>query len=69
MTDFDELPEELRATLAHELRTPLAAILGYAELLESRSDERTRLEAARVIREAAERISAMVERAFGPAGR
>jgi signal transduction histidine kinase len=66
VTGFDELPEELRAELAHELRTPLAAILGYAELLESRSDERTRLEAARTIREAAERISATVERAFGP---
>jgi len=50
------LPDEPRAALAHELRTPLAAIVGYAELLERRPDERTRLEAAARIKEAAQRI-------------
>jgi CheY-like chemotaxis protein len=45
----------------HELRAPLAVISGYAELLRSRSDEETRLEASRRILDAAERLGACIE--------
>lgn len=61
MKEFEDLPEELRSALAHELRTPLSVIVGYAELLGARSDEETRLEAARMIKEAADRISATLD--------
>ena len=47
---------ERLAALDHELRTPLAAISGYAELLETRDDEATRLEAARMIAASVERL-------------
>lgn len=48
---------ELRAQLAHDLKTPLAVIIGYGELLGTRDDEATRLEASRMIVQAAERLS------------
>jgi len=44
------------STLAHELKTPLAVIAGFAELLAARDDERTRLEASARIMEATERL-------------
>jgi signal transduction histidine kinase len=44
------------STLAHEFKTPLAVIVGFAELLSARDDERTRLEASRRITEASERL-------------
>jgi signal transduction histidine kinase len=44
------------STLAHELKTPLAVIAGFAELLAARDDERTRLEASARIKEATERL-------------
>jgi CheY-like chemotaxis protein len=47
--------------LLHELKSPLAVISGYAELLEQRGDERTRLEAARRIREAVDQLGEMLE--------
>lgn len=49
------------SALAHALRTPLAVIIGYAELLQARDDERTRREAAHRITEAAERLSTEIE--------
>lgn len=52
---------ERAALLDHELRTPLAMIVGYAELLETRDDERTRDEATKRIREAAERLGSLIE--------
>jgi signal transduction histidine kinase len=61
-TELDRVPEELLAALSHELRTPIAVIAGYAEILGSRSDEKTRLEAAARISEAAQRLSETVER-------
>jgi CheY-like chemotaxis protein len=51
-------PDDL---LLHELKAPLAVISGYAQLLELRGDERTRLEAARRIREAVERLEEMFD--------
>ena len=44
------------SSLAHELKTPLAVIVGFAELLAARDDERTRREAATRIMAASERL-------------
>ena len=61
MSSERERSEALSA-LSHELRTPLAAITGFAELLQARDDERTRVEASTRIMEAAERLSAAIDR-------
>jgi signal transduction histidine kinase len=53
--------EELVATVAHQVKTPLAVIRGYAELLGVRDDEATRHEAAAQIREAAEVLDVMLD--------
>jgi signal transduction histidine kinase len=50
------------SAIAHDLRNPLAAIAGYAELLQSREDAAFRVEAARNIGEAAERLSVAIEK-------
>ena len=50
------------SAVAHALRTPLAVIAGYAELLQARDDERTRREAADRIAEAAARLSSEIDR-------
>ena len=52
------------SALAHELKTPLAVIVGFAELLAHREDERTRLEAATRITEACERLSNVLDDFF-----
>ena len=52
----DHEPNPQLSTLAHELKTPLAVIVGFAELLGARDDERTRLEASKRIAEASERL-------------
>jgi signal transduction histidine kinase len=49
-------PNAQLSSLAHEFQTPLAVIVGFAELLSARDDERTRLEAASRITEASERL-------------
>ena len=49
------------SSLAHEFKTPLAVIVGFAELLGARDDERTRLEAARRIMEASERLKDVLD--------
>jgi CheY-like chemotaxis protein len=58
--------DALRSALAHDLKTPLSVIVGYAELLRARDDEATRREAPERILEAAERlrreIDALAER-------
>lgn len=53
--------EDCAAELAHELRTPLAMILGYVELLETREDDHIRREAPRRIREAAARLESLID--------
>jgi signal transduction histidine kinase len=52
------------STLAHELKTPLAVIVGFAELLANREDERTRIEAAKQITDACERLSSVLDDLF-----
>jgi signal transduction histidine kinase len=54
-------PEDVVSEFAHELRTPIAVIAGFAELLGARDDERTRLEAATQIGRAAARLSDVVD--------
>jgi CheY-like chemotaxis protein len=59
------LDEPTLARLRHDLGGPLSVIVGYASLLETRADERLRLEAAEQIGNAAavvtERIDALLE--------
>lgn len=56
------ISEEALSSLAHELNTPISVIVGYAELLESRSGEEATREAAALIKEAAERLRTTVDR-------
>jgi CheY-like chemotaxis protein len=57
------LDEQTLARLRHDLGGPVSVIVGYSSLLETRSDERLRLEAAEQIQSAAavlnERIDAL----------
>jgi CheY-like chemotaxis protein len=50
------ISEEEYARLAHDVMSPLAVIVGYAELLRTRNDEKIRREAPEVIFEAAEQL-------------
>ena len=50
-------PDEQLSSLAHELKTPLAVIAGFAELLAVRDDEQTRREATAQIMVATERLA------------
>jgi signal transduction histidine kinase len=52
---------ELVANVAHQVKTPLAVIRGYAELLSARDDDATRHEAAAQIREATDVLDFMVD--------
>jgi len=54
-------PGAILSRLAHELKTPLTVITGFAELLAARDDERTRREAATRIMQAAERLSSVID--------
>jgi nitrogen-specific signal transduction histidine kinase len=61
------VPEDVLSSLAHELNTPISVIVGYAELLELRSEEATTREAAGLIKEAAERLRSTVDRLLADA--
>lgn len=52
------------SALAHELKTPLAVIVGFAELLANRDDERTRLEGTKRISEACGRLTSVLDDLF-----
>lgn len=56
-----EQVQELVSELAHKLKTPIAVIAGYAELLAVRDDERTRLNASTQIQTAADRLMLAVD--------
>lgn len=56
------IPDEILSALAHDLRTPISVIVGYAELIERRSEEVKTREAAANILEAAERLRSAVDR-------
>lgn len=56
----NEAKTRFLASVAHEIRSPLNAIYGYAQLLE-RGEGRDALGAARVIRRSAEHLAHMVE--------
>jgi signal transduction histidine kinase len=60
-TSAEEVVVRLVSSLAHELKTPLAILLGYVELLELRDDETIRREAPLRIKEAADRLAAAVD--------
>jgi signal transduction histidine kinase len=49
------------ARMAHDVRSPIAVIVGYASLLELRGDERTRLEASARIQEAARELLVQID--------
>jgi len=53
------------AALAHDLKTPITVIVGYAELLAIRDDEETRTRAVEQILAAAQRLSAAVDEWLG----
>lgn len=56
----NEAKTRFLASVAHEIRSPLNAIYGYAQLLE-RGDAKDTLAAARVIRRSAEHLAHLVE--------
>jgi len=57
----NNLPGANLSTLAHELKTPLTVITGFAELLAARDDERTRKEAASRIMQASEQLAGVID--------
>jgi signal transduction histidine kinase len=56
-----ERPSPILSSLAHELKTPLTVIKGFAELLVARDDERTRKEAAARIMQASQQLSIVID--------
>ena len=61
MSDGQAIPAEILSALAHDLRTPISVIVGYAELIEKRSTEAKTREAAGIILEAADRLRSAVD--------
>ncbi len=59
------IPGDDRAKLAHDVMSPLAAIVGYADLLRTRDDERIRREAPLRIAEAAKDLQRAVQALVG----
>ncbi|HET7566783.1 MAG TPA: histidine kinase dimerization/phospho-acceptor domain-containing protein [Gaiellaceae bacterium] len=63
----DELSrDELISRVAHELRTPLAAISGFAELLLDEETDETKLGYLRVIAENARKLEAVLDEKLLP---
>ena len=59
-----KVKDEFLSVISHELKTPLIAIMGYAQLLEadSRGKQTTEETAARVIREKSDELLKMIQR-------
>ncbi|MGH8214514.1 MAG: two-component system sensor histidine kinase NtrB [Rhodanobacteraceae bacterium] len=64
VTGTNRVSESLRG-FAHEIRNPLAAISGAAQLLEQRASEARQRELARLIRDEAARLAKLAERLLG----
>ena len=62
MSEDQAIPDEVLSALAHDLRTPISVIVGYAELIERRSEEPKTREAAGNILQAADRLRSAVDR-------
>lgn len=64
LREMDRLKDDFLSIAGHELRTPLASVLGYAQLLERRFDRLDRaaiLSALRGIREQSEAMAALID--------
>jgi signal transduction histidine kinase len=63
----EQSKNELITNVAHDLRTPLTSILGYLELLESRSDleEETRQHYVHIACQKARHLQQLIEELFG----
>jgi signal transduction histidine kinase/DNA-binding response OmpR family regulator len=64
LVELDRLKSELVNIVAHDFRSPLAGVLGYAELLEWKPDapREERIESARAIISAATHMSSLVDK-------
>jgi signal transduction histidine kinase/DNA-binding response OmpR family regulator len=64
LVELDRTKSELVNVVAHDFRTPLAAILGWAEMLEARpdADEEERRERASLIVDGATRMAGLMDR-------
>ena len=62
----DVAPDLLARSVAHELRQPLALIVGYAELLAAEPDEAARAALLAELRRAAQRLAGSLERLDRP---
>ncbi|RNL78498.1 sensor histidine kinase [Nocardioides marmorisolisilvae] len=65
LSELNRVRDEFIAIAGHELRTPVAVILGYLEMLaDPRTDEQTRRDGVEVITRRAHQLSELVERVF-----
>ncbi len=64
LVELDRLKSEVVNVVAHDFRSPLAGVLGYAEMLEWRPDapREERIESARAIVRAATHMASLVEK-------
>jgi signal transduction histidine kinase len=61
VSDGQGIADEVLSALAHDLKTPISVIVGYAELIEKRSTEAKTREAAGIILEMAEQLRSAVD--------
>jgi signal transduction histidine kinase len=61
VSDGQAISDEALSALAHDLKTPISVIVGYAELIEKRSTEAKTRAAAGIILEMAEQLRSAVD--------